>query len=179
MSSTDTHSLTALRRGVIKGLELIDCELRSSAGWTVPMPSTPWFTCICSLGFSTWIAYINVSCLNEMKVKTCTRAIFFNPWPVTHQLSHVTPFWHTIYHSIKSYIVQWPMSQVATCDTSSVTGNHLWHGSLNNIRFYTVIYWRGYFTVDTNPTTVIFIFIMIAQIGSSIQIRSYALGQQT
>ena len=54
MFSTDTHSLTALRRGVIKGLELIDCELRSSAGWTVPMPSTPWFTCICSLGFSTW-----------------------------------------------------------------------------------------------------------------------------
>ena len=67
---------------------------------------------------------------------------------MTHQLSHVTPFWHTIYHSIKSYIVQWPMSQVATCDTSSVTGNHMWHGSLNNIRFYTVIYWRGYFTVD-------------------------------
>ena len=63
----------------------------------------------------------------------------------------MTPFWHTIYHSIKSYIVQWPMSQVATCDTSSVTGNHLWHGSLNNIRFYTVIYWRGYFTVDIVP----------------------------
>ena len=135
MSSTDTHSLTALRRGVIKGLELIDCELRSSAGWTVPMPSTPWFTCIRSLGFSTWIAYINVSCLNEMKVKTCTRAIFFNPWPVTHQLSHVTPFWHTIYHSIKSYIVQWPMSQVVTCDRRGVTGSHLWPGSLNMWRF--------------------------------------------
>ena len=59
--------------------------------------------------------------------------------------SKITP---PIYHSIKSYIVQWPMSQVATCDTSSVTGNHMWHGSLNNIRFYTVIYWRGYFTVD-------------------------------
>ena len=126
MSSTDTHSLTALRRGVIKGLELIDCELRSSAGWTVPMPSTPWFTSIRSLGFSTWIAYINVSCLNEMKVKTCTRAIFFNPWPVTHQLSHVIPFWHTIYHSINRHMLSDPghrwlpvtplRSQVTTCD---------------------------------------------------------------
>ena len=55
MSLTDTHSLTALRQGVIKGLGLIDCVLRSSAGWIVPMPSTPWFTCICSLEFSTWI----------------------------------------------------------------------------------------------------------------------------
>ena len=48
----------------------------------------------------------------------------------------------------KSSHVKWPRSQVATCDTSSVTGSHLWHGSLNMWRFYTVIYWRGYFTVD-------------------------------
>ena len=67
MSSTDTHSLTALRRGVIKGLELIDCELRSSAGWTVPMPSTPWFTCICTLQLGTlYMEYIRIqnSCLH-------------------------------------------------------------------------------------------------------------------
>ena len=48
----------------------------------------------------------------------------------------------------KSSHVKWPRSQVATCDTSSVTGSHLWHRSLNMWRFYTVIYWRGYFTVD-------------------------------
>ena len=34
------------------------------------------------------------------------------------------------------------------CDTSLVTGGHLWHRSLHMWRFYTVIYWRGYFTVD-------------------------------
>ena len=38
-----------------------------------------------------------------------------------------------------------------TCDTSFVTCVHLWHGSPNMCRFYTVIYWRGYFifTVDS------------------------------
>ena len=59
--------------------------------------------------------------------------------------------------------VQWLASQVptcnrtgvtddrkgVTCDTSSVTCVHLWHGSPNMWRFYTVIYWRGYFTVDS------------------------------
>ena len=77
----------------------------------------------------------------------------------------------SLYHSIKSYNVQWPMSQVATCyrrgvtcdsswvtcdsswvtcdcswvtcDSFSVTCGHLWHRSLNMLRFYTVIYWRG------------------------------------
>ena len=51
--------------------------------------------------------------------------------------SKITP---PIYHSIKSSHVKWPMSQVATCDRRGVTGSHLWHGSLNMWRFYTVIY---------------------------------------
>ena len=47
---------------------------------------------------------------------------------------------------------------VSTCDRTGVTDDrkgvtcvtcvHLWHGSPNMWRFYTVIYWRGYFTVD-------------------------------
>ena len=69
----------------------------------------------------------------------------------------------SLYHSIKSYNVQWPMSQVATCyrrgvtcdsswvtcdsswvtcdcswvtcDSSLVTCGHLWHRSLNMLRF--------------------------------------------
>ena len=41
------------------------------------------------------------------------------------------------------------------CDTSSVTCEHLWHGSLNMYQFYTVIYWRGYFTVDNSYLTII------------------------
>ena len=45
-----------------------------------------------------------------------------------------------IYHSIKSSHVQWPMSQVTTCDQRGVTCSHLWPGSLNMWRFYTVIY---------------------------------------
>ena len=64
-----------------------------------------------------------------------------------HIYSKITP---PIYHSMKSSHVKWPMSQVATCDRRGVTGSHLWHGSLNMWRFYTVIYWRGYFTVDLN-----------------------------
>ena len=36
--------------------------------------------------------------------------------------SKITP---PIYHSIKSYIVQLPMSQVVTCDRRGVTGSHL------------------------------------------------------
>ena len=50
-----------------------------------------------------------------------------------HQLSHVTSvvtcdtFWHTIYHSIKLSHVQWPMSQVATCDRGGVTDTWMWH----------------------------------------------------
>ena len=46
--------------------------------------------------------------------------------------SKITP---PIYHSIKSYIVQLPMSQVVTCDRRGVTGSHLWPGSLNMWRF--------------------------------------------
>ena len=68
----------------------------------------------------------------------------------------------TVYPSMKSSHVQWLTSQVSTCDktgvtddgqgvtcdTSSVTCVHLWHWSPNMWRFYTVIYWRVFFTVD-------------------------------
>ena len=47
------------------------------------------------------------------------------------------------------------VSHPSICDTSSVTCGHLWHRSLNMWRFYTVIYWRGYFTVDFQKVTVI------------------------
>ena len=40
------------------------------------------------------------------------------------------------------------LSHPSTCDTPSVICTSLWHGSLNMLRLYTVIYWRGYFTGD-------------------------------
>ena len=72
----------------------------------------------------------------------------------------------SLYHSIKSYNVQWPMSQVATCyrrgvtcdsswvtcdcswvtcDSFSVSCGHLWHRSLNIIRFHILWYNEGVF----------------------------------
>ena len=42
------------------------------------------------------------------------------------------------------------MSHPSICDTSSVTCDHLWHRSQTMWQFYTVMYWRGYFTVDVS-----------------------------
>ena len=55
--------------------------------------------------------------------------------PVTEELSQMLGCEKVLHPSI--------------CDTFSVTGGHLWHRPLNMWHFYTVIYWRGYFTVDT------------------------------
>ena len=59
------------------------------------------------------------------------------PWVNTESLNVTKPIWlqfyiygkitPPIYHSIKSSHVQWPMSQVATCDRGGVTDTWMWH----------------------------------------------------
>ena len=93
-----------------------------------------------------WPVHIEKSVVSNENLRCHHQQWYYQHLPIGHLTlsphniviySKITP---PIYHSMKSSHVKWPMSQVATCDRRGVTGSHLWHGSLNMWRFYTVIY---------------------------------------
>ena len=73
---------------------------------------------------------------------------------MTHVTGVYTPLRSTIHCIVDRRDVTDDWKDVI-CDASSVTCAHLWHGSLNMYQFYTVIYWRGYFTIDKSYLTII------------------------